>query len=255
MICSITDPSGEPELELARRGRHVDHLGHQRHELVELERAVVQRRGQPEAVLHQRQLAGPVAVEHPADLRQGDVGLVHHHQVVGREVVEQAGGPLARATAAQVAGVVLDPGAGADLEQHLDVELGARLEPLRLQQLAGRLELGQPLGQLGADEMHRPLDLRALGDEVLGGIDGALLELRDRVAGERIDLADPLDLVAPQLDPDGLLGIGGEDLDRVAPDPEGALLERRRRCGRTESGPARSGSRPGRAAPPAGRSP
>jgi hypothetical protein len=51
---------------------------------------------------------------------------------------------------------------------------------------------------------------------------GARLE---GLAGERIDLADPLDLVAPQLDPDGLFGVGGEDLDRVAPDPERSLLE------------------------------
>ena len=153
-------PSGEPKLEVTRCGRHVDHLGHQRHELVELERTIVQRGGQPEAVFHQGQLARPVAVEHPADLRQRDVGLVHHHEIVGREVVEQARRPLARTTTAQRARVVLDAGAGAHLEQHLEVELGARLEPLRLQQLAGCLELGQPLGQLGTDEMHRPLDLR-----------------------------------------------------------------------------------------------
>ena len=45
------------------------------------------------------------------------------------------------------------------------------------------------------------------------------------VAGERVDLADALDLVAPELDPDGLLGVRREDLDRIAADAEGALLE------------------------------
>ncbi len=151
--------------------------------------------------------------------------LVHHHQVIRREVVDQAGGPLARPTPAQVPAVVLDAGAGADLEQHLDVEPGPRLEPLRLQQLARRAQLEQPLGQLGADELHRALDLGPLGDEVLRRVDGALVELGDGVAGERVDLADPLDLVAPELDPDRLLRVGREDLDRIAPDPEGALLE------------------------------
>ena len=225
MICSTTTPPREPQLVIARGGRDGDHLGHQRHELVELERPVVERGGQPEAVLDQGQLAGAVAVEHPADLRQRHVRLVHHHEEIRREVVDQAGGPLARPAPAQVAGVVLDAGAGADLQQHLDVEIGAGLQPLRLQQLAGRLQLAQPLRQLGADLPHRALDLGPLGDEVLGRVDGALVELRDGVAGERVDLADPLDLVAPELHPDRLLGVGREDLDRIAPHPEGALLE------------------------------
>ena len=225
MICSTTTPPRESQLELARGGGEVDHLRHQAHELVELERPVVQRGGQPEAVLDQGELARAVAVEHPADLRERDVRLVHHHQVIRREVVDQAGGPLARPPPAQVPAVVLDAGAGADLEQHLDVEPGPRLEPLRLQQLARRAQLEQPLGQLGADELHRALDLGPLGDEVLRRVDGALVELGDGVAGERVDLADPLDLVAPELDPDRLLGVGREDLDRIAPDPEGALLE------------------------------
>jgi hypothetical protein len=56
-------------------------------------------------------------------------------------------------------------------------------------------------------------------------IDGHLLQLGDRLPGERIDLADPLDLVAPELDPDRLLGIGRIDLDAVAPHPERAGLE------------------------------
>ena len=131
------------------------------------------------------------------------------------------------AAPAQLARVVLDPGAGPHLEQHLDVELGARLQPLRLQQLArAPCSSASRSASSARISVHRALDLGPLGDEVLGGVDGALVDLRDGVAGERIDLADPLDLVAPELDPDRLLGVGGEDLDRIAPDPEGALLER-----------------------------
>ena len=70
------------------------------------------------------------------------VRLVHHHQKLGREVVDEAGGPLSFAAAGQMAGVVLDPGAGAHLQQHLDIEVGARLEPLGLEQLARALQLG-----------------------------------------------------------------------------------------------------------------
>ena len=151
--------------------------GDERQELLEAERPVVERRRQAEAVFDQRLLAGAVAVVHPADLRQGDVGLVDHHQELRREVVEQAGRALARGAAAQVARVVLDPGAGADLEQHVDVEVGARLEALRLEQLARLAQLLQPLGELGADQAHGALDRGALGDEVLGRVDGAAVEL------------------------------------------------------------------------------
>ena len=167
------DAARQAELVVARRGRQGDHLGHQRHELVELERPVVQRGGQAETVVHQSQLARAVAVEHSADLRQAYVRLVHHHQKIRREVVDETRRPLPGAAPAQVARVVLDAGAGPHLEQHLDVELGARLQPLGLEQLARALELGQTLGQLGPDQGDGALDLGPLGDEVLGGIDGS----------------------------------------------------------------------------------
>ena len=73
----------------------------------------------------------------------------------------------------------------------------------------------------------------------------------DRLAGERIDLGDPLDLVAPELDADRLLLVGREDLDGVAAHPEGARLEARRRCGCTgcATRSARMASRPALARP------
>ena len=75
-----------------------DHPRHQRHELVEAERPVVERRRQPEAVLDQRLLAGAIAVEHPADLRQRHVRLVDHDEEVGRGN-SRAGRPGARPAA------------------------------------------------------------------------------------------------------------------------------------------------------------
>ena len=71
------------------------------------------------------------------------------------------------------------PGAGADLEQHLDVEVGARLEPLRLEQLARRPQLraaARPAPR-GSALTARSI-VGALGDEVLGRVDGAAVELR-----------------------------------------------------------------------------
>ena len=54
------------------------------------------------------------------------------------KIVEQGRRRLAGRPAREVARVVLDPVAVADLAQHLEVETGALLEPLALEQLAAR---------------------------------------------------------------------------------------------------------------------
>ena len=55
-----------------------------------IERPVVERARQPEAVVDERLLARAVAVVHAADLRQRDVRLVDDDEEVLGEVVEQA---------------------------------------------------------------------------------------------------------------------------------------------------------------------
>jgi hypothetical protein len=69
-------------------------------ELLEGERAIVDRRGHAEAVVDQRLLARAIAVIHAANLRHGLVGLVDEQQIVLRDVVEQGG----RGFAGQAAG-------------------------------------------------------------------------------------------------------------------------------------------------------
>ncbi len=106
-------------------------------------------------MLDQRLLAGTVALVLPVQLRHGDVPLVEHHEVVVGEVVEERVRHLARGAPVEVAGVVLDPGAEADLAQHLEVVGGPHAESLGLEQLAVALEPGQPLDQLDLDVLHR----------------------------------------------------------------------------------------------------
>jgi hypothetical protein len=91
-------------------------------------------------------------------------------RVVGDEF-EQRGRRLARRAAGEVARVVLDPVAHAGGLQHLQIELGALFQPLRLQQLAFGVELIKPLAQLLADALDRLLHGRARGDVVAVGID------------------------------------------------------------------------------------
>ena len=54
----------------------------------------------------------------------------------------------------EVARIVLDAGAGAGRLHHLQVEEGALLEPLRLQQPAGVVQLVEPLLQLVLDAVN-----------------------------------------------------------------------------------------------------
>ena len=117
-------------------------------ELGPLQRPVVRCAGQAEAVLDQHLLAGLVAVVHRLQLRAGDVALVHDQQPVVREIINQALRRGALFTPGQMTGVVLHPVAVAHLAQHLQVVLGALLQPLGLQQLAFAVEHIQPLPQL-----------------------------------------------------------------------------------------------------------
>src|ERR1700678_4278012 len=203
-------------------GRQVDRLPDPLGELVPGQRAVVTGAWQPEAVVHQHSLAGRVALVHRADLRHGLVRLVDHQQEVLGEVVKQRVRRAAGRAAVDVPRVVLDAGAAADLAHHLEVVGGPHPQPLRLEQLARLLELGQALRQLhlnAGDGARHPLLARHV---VGGGEDVELLVLGDHLAGQRVQGGQALDLVAEHLDPDGELLVLRDDLDRVAPDPEGA---------------------------------
>ena len=204
----------------AGRGRGVDRLVDVVLELLELQRAVVQGRGQAEAVVDQHFLARAVAVVHAADLRKGHVRLVDEHQEIVGEVVQQRPGRAPRRAPSQVAGVVLDTRAIARLPQHLQVVAGALLQALGLQQLILLLQLGQPLLQLLLDVFEGLHQLLLGRDEVLGRIDLDGLVLGQHLAGQGVQLHDALDLVAPELEPIGELAVGRIDLQGIAADAE-----------------------------------
>ena len=67
------------------------------------------------------------------------------------------------------------------------------------------------------DRLAHPL---VAGDVVGGREDRESAQLAHRLAGERVDHRDPLDLVAEQLDAHRRLLVGGVHLDGVAPHPE-----------------------------------
>ena len=206
-------------LELVGAGRcgDVDRLPGALLELGEVEGPVVERRGQPEAVLDEHLLAGPVAAVHGANLGQGHVGLVDEEHVVLGEVVHQRVGGAAGLSLGQVARVVLDAGAVARLAQHLHVVAGPRLDALGLQQPALGPHVGQVPIELGLDVLDGKLELLVGRDEVLGGVYLHVVALAQQLAGEGVQLDDALDLVAPELDAHGhLVLVRGHDLQGVA---------------------------------------
>ena len=211
-------------LVVARRGRHVHELRDAILELVEAQRTVVQAAGQTEAVLGQCDLARAIALVHAADLRNRHVALVDDAEEVFREIVDQRVGRLSRLASVHVARVILDARAEVHRLQHLEVVVHAHLEALRLQQLAFLLELLQALAQFVADGAQRAIHLRTRGHVVGGRPDRQSLELAQHFARHVVDLGDGLDLVAPELDADRMVGVRREHIERIAAHAERAAL-------------------------------
>ncbi len=148
------------------------------------------------------------------------MGLVDEDEGVLGQEVKQGVGSLARLSAGEVAGVVLDAGAGARLAEHLEVEVGPLAEPLRLQQAVVLREPLDPLLQLDLDVGERQLELRG-GRHVVGRRKHLqVLPRAQDLARGPVHLQDPLDLVAEELDPEDPLLVGRHQVDDVAPDPE-----------------------------------
>jgi hypothetical protein len=162
-------------------------------------------------------LPSEVAAIHAAELRDGDVALVDEHERVVGDVFEQRRRRLAGLAAGQIARIILDAGAGAGRLHHFEIENRALLEPLRLQQAAGGVELFEPLAQLGLDRGDRLQQRRARRDVMRVGVDFDEFQFVGVAAGERVELDDGFDLVAEQVDaPGAVLVMRGEDVDGVA---------------------------------------
>ena len=166
-----------------------------------------------------------VAVPHAVELRDGDVGLVDEEEEVAGEVVEEGGWGLAGEAAGEVAGVVFDAVAVADGLDHLEVEAGALVDALGLDEAAFFFELRFPLAELGEDGVDGGGFALGLDDVVGLGVDGEARVLLADGAEERVDLREGVDLVAEELDAVGVFVVGGVDLDDVAADAEGAAAE------------------------------
>src|ERR1700681_2538598 len=89
------------------------------------ERAIVERAGHAESVVHQSLFARAVAIEHSAHLADGLVRLIDEHQKILRNVIEQRWRSFAWQAAAQMAGIIFNSVAIADGAHHFDIEKSA----------------------------------------------------------------------------------------------------------------------------------
>ncbi|CRK52076.1 hypothetical protein RHCRD62_30740 [Rhodococcus sp. RD6.2] len=195
-------------------------------ELLPGERPVVGGRREAEAVLDEVAFAGHVALVHRADLRHGHMRLVDDEEEVLGEVVDQGRGCRTRGTAVDVTRIVLDSRAEADLLDHLEVVIGAHPQPLRLQQLAPILQIGEALLELRLDVAHRALHPFRPRDVVGGREDAQRVDLPDDVTGQRVQVVQGLDLVTEELDAHREFLVRRNDLHGVPANPERAPRER-----------------------------
>jgi hypothetical protein len=225
--------AGQLHLVGGRRGRHVHRLAGDARELLEGQRPVVEGRGQPEAVLDERLLAGAVAVVHSPHLRDRHVALVDDDQRVLGQVLDQHGRRLARSPSGEVARVVLDPVAVAQLAEHLHVEQRALLQPLGFQQAIAAAQERQPLTQLLLHGLQRAVELLGGRHVVAGRVDVDVAQPFLHLPAQRIHAVDGVDRVAEQLDPiavdSSLAGNTSTTSPRTRKVPGGS----RSRCART----------------------
>ena len=113
-------------------------------------------------------------------------------------VFEQRRRRLARLAAGEIARIVLDAGAAAGRLHHFEVEERALLQPLRLQQPAGGVQLVEPPLQLLLDAGDRLQQRRPRRHIVRVGVDLDEFQLVGLLPGQRIEFVDRFDLVAEQ---------------------------------------------------------
>jgi len=125
-----------------------------------------------------------------------------------------------------VAGVVLDPLAETQLFEHLQVEAGALLDPLGLDQFLLVLEKLDSLAQFRLDRLDR-LDHRGPRCHIMTRREyGETPQPLPRMSGQRVEQGQRLNVFVEQGDAQCVFGVfGREDINDVAANPVGASMK------------------------------
>ena len=210
----------------AGRGRDEQHLRHPLQELVEPQRPVVERRGQPEP---EARPASACATGRPRTCRRS----------AARSGATRRPPPGSRRGSSRAACAAACPPTGprgsASSSRCRCRSPSRAASPCRTRcaSAAGgpRASCPRPPARAAARAARRrspptaALDLLALHRVVRGRVDGEVVELGQHLAGHRVEVRDRLDLVAEQRDPVGRLHVGRLHLDHVAADAELAAAQ------------------------------
>ena len=154
------------------------------------------------------------------------MALVHKEEEILREIVQQRHGRAAHGAVGDDAGVVLYPGAIAQLLHHVYVVIRALLYALRLDELVVVGEILHAFVALCAYALYRRRHFLLGGDVVARGVDDGVREIALRRAGDDVYLAQAVDLVAKELHTYGaVIPVSGENLHRVAAHAEHIALK------------------------------
>ena len=217
--------AGGCEFVAAGGGGHVDGLANAFFEFFPGEGPVVEGGGEAEAEFHQVAFPGHVSFEHGTNLGDGDVGFVDDGEEVVGEIVEEGGGGAAGGSAVEVAGVVFDAGAEADLFDHFEIVFGAHAKSLGFEEFSPVFQIFEPVGKFGFDVAGGAVHTLRGGHIVGSREDADGVGLTDDVTGERVDVVEGVNFVTEEFDPDGGFFVGGDDVNGVAFHPEGAAGE------------------------------
>ena len=142
------------------------------------------------------------------------------------KIIQQAIGALASVAAIKVATVIFNTAAEASLLDHFHVVLHAALQALRFHQLSSGAQFKNPLGQIRAHQAKGFVHLILRHHVVLGGKNKRGHFLRQNFAAHWIHNFNALHFVAKHANANGMLLVGGIDLDQIAAHAEGAALWR-----------------------------
>ena len=162
------------------------------------------------------------------DLWHGHVALINDEEEVIREVVEETEGALTRLATIEVAGVVLDPRAVAQLADHLQIIGRTLVEALGFEGTAFVLQLLHALTEVDVDLPDGGVDLLLRRDEEVGRVDDEPCHRPVFSTALWVEGSDALDLVVPEghtIRHTVEAFDGGEDIDGVALDTEVARGE------------------------------
>ena len=187
--------------------------------------SVVQGRWQAKSVFHQRGLARTVTAEHCADLRHRHVAFINDEQKVISEVVEQAERTLAGLAPVEVAAVILDAVAESNFLDHLQVVQRALFEALGFEVFGLFGEELLLLFEVLLDFPHGLIGGGFAGDEQVGRVDDDVVKPVQPRPGFRVNGFQLLDLVAPEVHTQRVVGVGQENVNGISLDSERAALE------------------------------